>query len=183
MTMAITWNLCTINWDAVSAIATAVMAIATFISLRQNNKQLKEMKQQWAEEHQPRVDCSLEKMGGEVYLAIINISNNVATNVEIKITTNVTETQLLKRTIDLFEKTKFVIPPTYKKLINLYIPFYCDGNYDGLYIDVRILINCKVQDEYKMYLNEINLIRSMEIPISSKELDNINKTIDKKKFM
>ena len=34
-----------------------------------------------------------------------------------------------------------------------------------------------------MYLNEINLIRSMEIPISSKELDNINKTIDKKKFM
>ena len=73
------------------------------------------MKKQWAEEHQPRVDCSLEKMGGEVYLAIINISNNVATNVEIKITTNVTETQLLKRTIDLFEKTKFVIPPTYKK--------------------------------------------------------------------
>lgn len=65
----------------------------------------------------------------------------------------------------------------------MYIPSYCDGNYDGQYIDVRILINCKMQDEYKMYLNEINLIRSMEIPISSKELDNINKTIDKKKFM
>ena len=40
----------------ISALATSIMAIATFITIRQNKKQLKEMKRQWEEEHRPKIE-------------------------------------------------------------------------------------------------------------------------------
>ena len=46
-------------WTALSAIATIAMALATFITLRQNRKQLDEMKRQWEESKKPIVEPSL----------------------------------------------------------------------------------------------------------------------------
>lgn len=40
------WNLQTFDWTSIGSIATAVMAIATFITLWMNRTQLKELKQQ-----------------------------------------------------------------------------------------------------------------------------------------
>ena len=50
---------CSMFWTALSAIATIAMALATFITLRQNRKQLDEMKRQWEESKKPIVEPSL----------------------------------------------------------------------------------------------------------------------------
>lgn len=46
-------------FTAVSAIATAVMAVTAFFTLRQNRKQLEVMKQQWFEDRKPIVEAAL----------------------------------------------------------------------------------------------------------------------------
>ena len=48
-----------ITWTALSAIATAIMAFATLFTLRQNQKQLEEMKRQWEESRKPVVEPSV----------------------------------------------------------------------------------------------------------------------------
>lgn len=54
-----TFELCNIDWTAISAIATLVMAIATFFTLKQNAKQLKELKRQWQNDHKAIIEISL----------------------------------------------------------------------------------------------------------------------------
>lgn len=67
-----------------------------------------------------------------------------------------------------------------KKYINLNISAYNDGNYDGKYIEVAITTNNVQQGTYRMFLNEINLIRSVDYSPISKKLDNISSLIKKK---
>ena len=59
MIMAISLDLCTIDWTAVSAIASALMVLVTLITLCQNRKQLKELQRQWDEERMPNLIISL----------------------------------------------------------------------------------------------------------------------------
>ena len=47
------------TWTAVSAMATAAMAITAFFTLRQNRKQLEEMKRQWNEDRKPIIEVAL----------------------------------------------------------------------------------------------------------------------------
>ena len=60
------------------------------------------------------------------------------------------------------------------------ISAYGDGNYEGEYIEVAITTNKVKQGTYKMFLNEINLIRSLDYSPISKKLDNISSLIKKK---
>jgi len=46
-------------FTAISAIATAIMAVVAFFTLRQNRKQLEVMKQQWFEDRKPIVEAAL----------------------------------------------------------------------------------------------------------------------------
>ena len=52
--------LCRIDWVAVSAIVTFLMAIAAFWALYENRKQLNELKRQWQEERKAQLDFSIE---------------------------------------------------------------------------------------------------------------------------
>ncbi len=76
---------CNIDWTAVSAIATLIMAIATFFTIRQNKKQLDEMKRQWSEERKPRIRLSIENYGIHCYLKVENLGVVPAYNVKLTI--------------------------------------------------------------------------------------------------
>ena len=52
-------DLSTIDWNALTAISTFILAVITFVTVRQNRSQLKEMKRQWEIEQSPDLDFSL----------------------------------------------------------------------------------------------------------------------------
>lgn len=68
-----------IDWVAFGTIATFTMAIATFWSLYQNRKQLRELKRQWNEQNRAKVTPILIRKGNKIHLRIRNISicNNI----------------------------------------------------------------------------------------------------------
>ena len=66
-------NLCTIDWAAVSAIASLLMVIATFITLRQNKGQLNQMKKQWSEERRARLEFSIVFINQYIMLKVENV--------------------------------------------------------------------------------------------------------------
>ena len=76
------------TWTAISTIATAAMAITAFCTLRQNRKQLNEMKRQWLEDRKPIIEAALinppycyreQSLGIE----IANIGKTVAEDITI----------------------------------------------------------------------------------------------------
>lgn len=82
-------------WTALTAIGTIAMAIATFCTLRQNDKliqenknELEELKKQWYEENRPKLEISLVRATnthefGSTFLQILNYGKGVANNVQI----------------------------------------------------------------------------------------------------
>lgn len=163
-----------------SALASFAMVIITWLTLKQNNKQLDEIKRQWNEMNLPKVFCSLEKSDCGIMMVFINASNSTAADTTIKISSNIQYKETFKERIDLLNKSHLLIPPLQKKYINLNISAYADGNYEGEYIEVAITTNNVQQGTYKMFLNEINLIRSLDYSPISKKLDNISSLIKKK---
>ena len=59
MTCCIIIDLSTIDWNALTAISTFLLAIITFVTVRQNRSQLKEIKRQWEIEQSPDLDIAL----------------------------------------------------------------------------------------------------------------------------
>jgi len=66
-------NLCSIDWVAISALATAIMAVITGASLWQNRKQLDELKRQWKESTKPIVVLETKIENNTCYLKISNL--------------------------------------------------------------------------------------------------------------
>lgn len=144
----------------ISAIASFAMVFITWFTLKQNREQITELKKQWKEQNTPKVFCSLEKDNGSLFLVLSNPTPNVATNVHVNIKSyGIKETELFSKYTTLLEKTFFTISPLQKKYIDLYISAYIEGNYSEKYIDVTVEINNK-KDTYRLYLQEINLIKS-----------------------
>ena len=85
MIMAISFDLCTIDWTAVSAIASALMVLVTLITLCQNRKQLKELQRQWDEERMPNLIVSLGIAQKGLYLKINNVGMLPAYNVKLQV--------------------------------------------------------------------------------------------------
>lgn len=77
-------------WTAFSAIATFVMTIATFLTLIQSKRQLKEMKSQWDESIRPRIEISLVTPPfaipqGSIAIMLKNIGGSTAEINSVKI--------------------------------------------------------------------------------------------------
>lgn len=91
--------LCNMDWSAISAIASLIMAFATFLALWQNRNQVGEMKRQWLEEHKPNIDARfVSKKGDEAeYIQLTNYGKGVAENIKISF-----ETSFLEKLPDLF---------------------------------------------------------------------------------
>lgn len=146
-----------------SAIASFVMALITWKTLGQNSEQLDEIKRQWDEQNKPKVFCSLEKDNSNVLLVIYNASSNVATDVRVSIVNKEVKenTTLFIKYMKLLENTLFTISPLQRKVVNLYLMAYVDGDYAKQFIDVQIQIGDIVQGIYRLYFQEINLIREI----------------------
>lgn len=56
---SVTFDLIPIDWNALTAICTLLLAIITYCTIRQNKAQLKEMKRQWEIEQSPDLDIAL----------------------------------------------------------------------------------------------------------------------------
>jgi len=76
----------------IGAIGTAVMAIVTWVTLRQNKNQLSELKRQWAEQNRPKIVPSFVKSNGSIYLRIKNYSGVFANDVKVNISLDNTTT-------------------------------------------------------------------------------------------
>ena len=74
-----------IDWTAVSAIATLLMTIATFITIIYSRKQMKEIQRQWEENNKARLAFSIISESGLFMLKIENAGNRTAYDVHINI--------------------------------------------------------------------------------------------------
>lgn len=95
MIMAISLDLCTIDWTAVSAIVSFVMVFITGITLCHNKKQVNLMKEQWEAEHKPQLEVyfvkgTFEKVSNTCcrheYLAleVANVGHSIAKAISLK---------------------------------------------------------------------------------------------------
>lgn len=84
------WQSLNWNWDAISAVATAIMAWLTYRSLLQNKHQLQKMQEQWEEEARPLLDIQMirapyQKYQNSVAIEIRNIGKSIARDIEVRI--------------------------------------------------------------------------------------------------
>lgn len=77
-----------IDWTAISAVATSVMAVATFITIQQNKKQLQEMRRQWNETNRARLTFAIIAYDGALLLKISNCGTATAYNIVVNFNAN-----------------------------------------------------------------------------------------------
>ena len=113
-------------WTALTAVGTIAMAVATFCSLRQNDKllvenkkQLEEMKRQWNEENKPKLEIKLVNSPNvfeldSTSIQIYNYGKSLADNIKIifdkSFIDSVPVESLRKHIDDLQVKTYSVLP-------------------------------------------------------------------------
>ena len=97
----------TIDWVAIGAIASFVMVIVTYVTLRQNKMQLNELRRQWEEQNRPEIVFKIKVVKSIVRLEISNIGNSVASNIEFYF--NEEFLKVLKEDCTSYWKTENVI--------------------------------------------------------------------------
>lgn len=116
-----------INWTAISSVATAVMAFATFLTIYYNRKQIKEMQKQWYEANKARIIFSIISYRKLFLLKIENIGNETAYNVQISINDSFKNKMLVveyKERLNNLSKKRLYMPPhnaIYYQLSPVYI--------------------------------------------------------------
>lgn len=121
-----TINWPNIDWTAISAIATLLMAIATFITLRHSRKQLEEMKRQWSEEHKPIIEAKLvrapmNKHLGSTCIQLINYGKGNAENIRISFTESINNEHfksLMEPRLRSIERERYNLLPNSNLLIS-----------------------------------------------------------------
>lgn len=103
-----------IDWTAVSSIATAIMAIATFITIYYNRKQIKEIQREWDESNRAILEISIIATDTMYVLKIQNIGNQTASHICVKIDDTFLNAMLLedakKILKDLSAQKKILLP-------------------------------------------------------------------------
>ncbi len=178
-------DLQTLDWVAISAIITLLMAIATFCSLWQNRKQLNELKRQWEEVHKPHVIAVLCRYSSKCYVVIKNISNNYAYCINVNLSIHCIEDKYYNYEIkDKIKEVSFNLEPNGKKEFLLLLQYWPEKHYDG-YIDIQLSYNKKFYDEITLHLSELNIIEdaiSNENAIAEK-INRLTSVIETKRFL
>ena len=103
-----------IDWTAVSAVATLLMTIATFVTIVYNRKQIKETQRQWHEENKARLLFSIVVYNGLFLLKIENAGKRSAYNIHIEINDSFLDNMLIKssrdRMINMLSKNLYMQP-------------------------------------------------------------------------
>lgn len=108
-----------IDWVAISAVATALMTLVTFLTLIQNRKQLNELKRQWHEANNAKLIFSIIFIDNFlICLEVKNIGNSLAENIKFSINDSFLDKLIhprLKETFVNLNKHSFFLKPNEKK--------------------------------------------------------------------
>lgn len=90
MFSCIVFELSHIDWNALTAIGTILLAIITYCTVRQNKSQLKEMRRQWEIEQSPDLDFALISLPYRMQeeslaIEITNFGRGIADNIKLKL--------------------------------------------------------------------------------------------------
>lgn len=172
-----------IDWVAFGTIATFTMAIATFWSLYQNRKQLRELKRQWNEQNRAKVTPILIRKGNKIHLRIRNISNVTTSNLTlyIKISCDNGEINWHENPEDKINGTSLNIEPNGFKDIAMSMHWH-ETNYQGC-IEVKIIYNDKSSEYHKISMGELNIVEGLsDIDVISSRLKTIADEIRQKRL-
>lgn len=173
-----TWNLCTMDWVAIGAIATGLMAIVTLYSLIQNRKQLTELKRQWDEQNKLRLFPSIVKKNGKSYLVLSNYSQVFASNIKLSVTKN-SETKLdwFDRFQENLNRSILQLEPFSSKYMMFNYTNWAETIYDGHFV-VSIMIDDKLYNTFTLNLSEFNVVEDLRT--SGSNVESIVKDISHK---
>lgn len=96
-------DLSTVDWVSISSIASLLMVIITFCTLRQNRNQLNEIRLQWKEERRARLEFSVVINGTLIILKIHNIGKGKASNIKLLFNPDFLELVYISRFKDLLK--------------------------------------------------------------------------------
>lgn len=144
------FDLSPIDWNALTAIGTLLLALITFITVLQNKAQLKEMKRQWEEEQSADLDISLinipYRMPNEsLAIEIKNFGKGAANDIQLFLDKNFIENfphKAVREQADKIEKMRYRILPEESKIIPL-----CQ--FDNNYVKCDKLFGQNVSKEEK----------------------------------
>ena len=110
-------------WAAyLSAAATFIMVIFTWLTLKQNGEQLEELKRQWNEKYRARLSFSIVSKQGLFMLKIANVGKETAYNIRLTFSDDFIESLLANSTKEIYRKLNrksFIIEPNTDKFFYL----------------------------------------------------------------
>jgi len=156
-----------------STLATVAMAVSAFVTIRQNNKQLVELKQQWVEQqrqwqeqNRPRLMPCFVLYNGrsdvQGYLRIKNISNTPAFGVSVEISSQdeVTENGsdvTYKELVETLQKTSFQLEPHGVKDFGFIVTRWPEAKYQGK-VNVHINYSDVYSEDFTLYMSEFDIL-------------------------
>ena len=125
MTCCIIIDLSTIDWNALTAISTFLLAIITFVTVRQNRSQLKEMKRQWEIEQSPDLDIAIVSLPyrmpeESLAIEIRNFGKGIADNIKLSLDKDFVNSFPIKSVREMalrIEKSEYRVLPGESKII------------------------------------------------------------------
>lgn len=118
-------------WAAyLSAAATFMMVIFTWLTIKQNGEQLDVLKRQWKEEHRARLSFSIVSKQGIFMLKIANVGKETAYNIRLTFSDQFIESLLANSTKEIYRRLNeksFSIEPNTNKFFYL-SPIYGDSS-------------------------------------------------------
>lgn len=125
MSCCIIIDLSTIDWNALTAISTFLLAVITFVTVRQNRSQLKEIKRQWEIEQSPDLDIGLislpYRMPDEsLAIEIRNFGKGIADNIKLSLDKDFVNNFPIKSVREMalkIEKSEYRVLPGESKII------------------------------------------------------------------
>ena len=174
--------------DILCSIGSFAMVFITAKTVDLNERQLKELKRQWEDDHKPYLTCHLVTHDHIFRLCVKNASNVVAKDVHISIDNYLDKEPLrFNKLKTFFEHQVFLIPPQENIYFNLFISAYPE---EENLPKGHLLISLKCGEfdfgDFKLYpSNHAYVIYDKDSSESeiSNQLEDLNKTIKNKKFI
>ena len=146
--------------NILSSIASFTMILITAKSVDLNNRQLKELKRQWQEEHTPHLSCELSYGTETEYLRlhVLNTSSVIADNIQITIFDHLdysnnpdVDANHINNLKQFLNTQSFLLSPQGSIYFNLYIPINDMVEPIDGYIEVHLKYPTTTLSKYKLY--------------------------------
>ena len=162
----LSFSLSNIDWTAIGAIITALMMCATFYTVFQNSKQIKELKRQWDEANRPRLYGRISNYQKAYFLEIYNAGNQDANCVDARINSEFYDNipQEFKYIFDNMTQSPFYVKAG--NSVNFFIGLCEEINKSWENLDFNIEVSGTYNNKYTLqislpithFINKIHLV-------------------------